>query len=130
MSLVLDLYAASKLLADDVITAFCREHPELCCIGFYYCGFHSDEPDFRGYVPHFSVHAEDAGQAFRQGVEVARDRLPSNFEMFWIAADLPQAHISVDKARRLLGYEPQHNFEYVWSRQARAAREAEQASSG
>jgi nucleoside-diphosphate-sugar epimerase len=68
------------------------------------------------WPPPFAVHCEDAGQAFRLGAEIERSKLPSNFELFHISADLPSRHISIDKARRILGYEPRHNFEHCFRR--------------
>lgn len=118
------LYAITKHLAQEILGIFCRRHPELCCISFVYSGFFSEEPEGRGWVPDFGVHAEDAGQAFLLGVEVPRERLPSNDELFFISADLPFGRVSVDKARKLLGWEPQHNFEHLWRRSAKRQWEA------
>ncbi|NUQ01456.1 MAG: NAD(P)-dependent oxidoreductase [Armatimonadetes bacterium] len=116
-----NLYAWSKYLGHEIVRTFARCHPEISTVVFYYAGFYSDEPEHRG--PRFAVHVDDAGQAFRLGVEVPREQLPSNFELFHISADVPMAQVSVEKARRILGYAPRHNFEHVWSRRARAAYE-------
>ena len=111
----LGLYAITKYLGHEIVRTFCVHHPELCCIAFYYSGFYDPE-QYAGinYLPRFAVHSEDAGQAFRRGAEIAREALPSNFELFHISADMPNHHISIEKARRILGYDPRHNFEHVW----------------
>lgn len=113
----LGIYKITKHLALEIVQTFCAHHPELCCVAFHYGGFY--EPD--GYAettwpPPFAVHRDDVGQAFRLGVEIDRAALPSNCELFHISADLPHQHISIEKARRILGYAPQHNFEHCWER--------------
>lgn len=116
-----NLYAWSKYLGHEIVRTFCRCHADLSAVVFYYSGFYSEEPQHRGI--RFAVHVDDAGQAFRLGAEIPREKLPSNFEVFNISADMPMRQVSVEKARRLLGYDPKHNFEHLWSRSARAAHE-------
>lgn len=114
------LYATSKFLAHELAQDFCRHHPELSVVAFYYSSFHSETPQGRQYVPVFAVHYDDAGQAFRLACEVPREKLPHNFEHFNICADLPHHHISIEKAKRLLGYQPRYNFDELWRRSAGA----------
>lgn len=114
-----DLYAMSKYLGYVTIETFCAQHPELCVITFFYSGFYSDEPGGGGWTPTFAIDARDAGQAFKLGVEVPRERLATNCELFNISADLPQERVSNAKAKRVLGWQPEHNFEQVWSKSAR-----------
>ena len=56
-----------------------------------------------------TVSWEDAGQAFLCGLR-APD-LPRPYEVFSITARLPHGKYSPDKAERLLGWRPRHNFE-------------------
>lgn len=113
----LGLYAITKFLGHEIVRTFCAHHPELCCIAFYYSGFYDPgQYAATNWPPPFAVHCEDAGQAFRLGAEIERDKLPSNFELFHISADLPSQRISIEKARRILGYAPRHNFEHCWRR--------------
>ncbi|MBI2299532.1 MAG: NAD(P)-dependent oxidoreductase [Armatimonadetes bacterium] len=120
-----NLYAVSKFLGWEIVRTFCRRHPEVSVVAFFYSGFHTGDITPQGWIPDWNVDSRDAGQAFRLGAEIARDKLPSNCELFNINADLPVSRISIEKARRILGYEPQHNFEVLWSRKARAAWDAE-----
>lgn len=120
------LYAITKFLGHRLIEVFCREHPEVSVVAFYYSGFYSEPLTGRGWLPNFAVHADDAGQAFRLGTEIERDKLPTNFELFHISADLPHEHISIEKAKRILGYAPRHNFDYLFSRRAAEAKRAEE----
>lgn len=117
----LELYAMSKYLGWQVVRTFCRRHPELCVVAFVYTGFLSGDPHPDHGVPPFAVDYRDAGQAFRLGVEVPREALPSNCELFNISADMPHGRVDLGKAKRLLGYAPEHNFAATWSRRARAA---------
>ncbi|NLC55631.1 MAG: hypothetical protein GX774_02190, partial [Armatimonadetes bacterium] len=44
------------------------------------------------------------------------ERLPSPFEVFNIMADLPYRRFLNDKAKRILGWQPQENFRVCWER--------------
>ena len=59
-----------------------------------------------GGVP-FIVSWEDAGEAFRLGLEIELDRLPSRCEIFFISGDMPQGKFLNEKTRRILGFKPQ-----------------------
>ncbi|MCC7495737.1 MAG: NAD(P)-dependent oxidoreductase [Fimbriimonadaceae bacterium] len=111
------LYAISKYLGHDLVEAFCRQHRDLTTVIFYYCGFHSEDGQEPRWMANFVVHEDDAGQAFKLGVEVPRERLPSNCETFQISAELPLGYVDLSKAKNLLGYQPRHNFESAWRRQ-------------
>lgn len=123
----MDLYAMSKYCGWEIVRAFAREHDWLTVVAFMYTGFMTGEIGLDHGVPTFAVDSRDAGQAFRLGLEVPRERLPSNCELFNISAAMPHGRVRLDKARRLLGYAPEHNFEPTWSRAARAAWKASRA---
>lgn len=123
----MDLYAMSKYCGWEIVRAYAREHPWLTVVAFMYTGFMTGEIRLDHGVPTFAVDSRDAGQAFRLGVEVPRERLPSNCELFNISAAMPFGRVRIDKAQRLLGYAPEHNFDHLWSRRARAAWEARQS---
>ncbi len=111
-----NLYAISKFCAHEMLRIICSHHPELCCIVFYYAQFMDHDPGPTDHVSPFAVHYDDAGQAFLRGVEVDRERLPANFEMFHIATPQPHGWLNVDKARRLLGFEAQYRGDGYWYR--------------
>ena len=52
----------------------------------------------------FRVVWEDLVNACRLALEV--DSVPENFQAFNLHSFLPQGKYSIDKARRMLGYEP------------------------
>jgi hypothetical protein len=62
-----------------------------------------------GYV----LSWEDCARSIRHALEAAS--LPSPYEVFNLSARLPHGQISSDKARRLLGWEPQEELRHLWS---------------
>ena len=111
-----NLYGLTKYLSLEVCRIFAEEH-DIQVICFLYCGFrNSPDEDARpeGEVGPFIVSWEDTGQAFKLALEV--ERLPRNFEVFNIMADLPhRKHINT-RARSLLGFQPKENFQRLWDR--------------
>ena len=57
----------------------------------------------------------DAAQAFRCAVEVDLTTLPSRCEVFSIFADLPHGRFSNEKAKRVLGWQPQDDLREHWT---------------
>ena len=111
-----NLYGLTKYLSLEVCRIFAEEH-DIQVICFLYCGFRNPpDEDARpeGEVGPFIVSWEDTGQAFKLALEV--ERLPRNFEVFNIMADLPhRKHINT-RARSLLGFQPKENFQRLWDR--------------
>jgi nucleoside-diphosphate-sugar epimerase len=68
----------------------------------------SDTPEKPGAGTNaFSVTFADAATAIRKALDVDLSSLPSQNEVFFITSDLPHGRYRNDKARRLLGWEPQ-----------------------
>jgi nucleoside-diphosphate-sugar epimerase len=110
------LYALSKSAGQEICRIFTEHYPiHVLCLLFY--NFRAPEPkpgeEGRDLTP-FSVSFRDAGQAFKRGLEVDLDTLPSQNEVFFITTDLPHGLFSNEKARRLLGFEPQDKLEGYW----------------
>lgn len=112
----INLYGLTKYLSLEVCRIFAEEH-DIQVICFLYCGFRNppdEDAKPEGEVGPFLVSWEDAGQAFRLALEV--ERLPRNFEVFNIVADLPhRKHINT-RAKSLLGFQPKENFQRSWDR--------------
>ena len=86
-------------------------------ITFLYCHFRpgdGGEAEDGSSIYPFATSWEDTGEAFRYGLR-ATD-LPSCHEVFDIVASLPQGKFSNEKAQRLLGWVPKHNFERLYRR--------------
>lgn len=105
------LYAMSKYLGLEILRAFAYEYDlEVPCLLFALFR----EPDEPGFVHSFTISWRDSGEAIRKAVEVKR--LPSPFEVFNIVADLPHRKYLNDKAKRILGWQPQDDFRAAWDR--------------
>lgn len=111
-----DLYAVSKYLGGEVTRLFAEQHG-LEVITYLYCSFlpgdGGERADGAGIGP-FSTSWEDCGAAFLNGLRAPAP--PNPYEVFFILANLPHGKFSPTKAKRLLSWEPKHNFERLWSR--------------
>jgi nucleoside-diphosphate-sugar epimerase len=107
-------YLLTKYLGQEVVRSF-AEHHALEVVALYFHVFQpSDAPEpLRGASP-FLVSWEDTGRAFRAAVEAPP--LPNRYEPFIIGGDLPHGKFSAEKAKRLLGWRPQHAFPNHWRR--------------
>jgi nucleoside-diphosphate-sugar epimerase len=111
-----DLYALTKHLGGQVVRVFAERHDlEVLC--FLYTSFRlangGDAPDGSGVHP-LTVAWEDTGTPFWHGLRVPS--LPHNYEVFDICVDLPHGKYGTRKAQRLLGWQPDHNFERLYRR--------------
>lgn len=111
-----DLYALSKYLGGQIVRVFAEQHG-LEVITFLYCHFRPGDggegKDGSSIYP-FATSWEDTGEAFRYGLRASD--LPSSHEVFDIVASLPHGKFSNEKAQRLLGWAPKHNFERLYRR--------------
>lgn len=113
-----DLYALTKHLGGQVVRVFAESHDlEVLC--FLYTQF---RPGVIGYdeigtgVHPLAVAWEDTGTPFWHGLRVAQ--LPNNYEVFDICVDLPHGKYGTAKAQRMLGWQPEHNFERLYLRKS------------
>lgn len=100
------VYFITKYLAHELCAMFAEQYG-LEIIAFHYGGFHGLTGRAVGIFP-FYTHPEDAGQAFKLGLEVKS--LPSKYEIFHITGEFPHQQYPIEKAKRLLGFRPKHNF--------------------
>jgi nucleoside-diphosphate-sugar epimerase len=114
------LYPLTKSLGHEICRAFTRQHDIYVQDLLFYILRDLRElvPAARG-VP-FVVSWRDAAEAFRLSLEIDLDRLPSRCEVFFILGDLPQAKFSNEKAKRILGFQPQDDVAVLWHRQGSA----------
>jgi nucleoside-diphosphate-sugar epimerase len=116
------LYALTKSLGMEICRAATRAH-DIHVQTYLFYNLRSPEqlkPGRRG-VP-LITSWRDCGQAFRLGLAIPLDRLPSPFEVFFIAGDCPQGKFSNEKAKRILGFQPQDQVDILW----RAPRKSEE----
>jgi len=111
-------YTLGKTLAEDLCRSFARCHDMIIAavrVGGVFTfeeEGHGGGPDTH-YLPSSCVERRDIAQAHE--LCLTRD-LPSRFEIFHIFHDRPGSRFPIDKARRILGYEPKYNWEELWRR--------------
>ncbi len=106
------LYALTKSLGQEVCRVFAEQHP-IHVLTLLFSSFVEPTPAHpppAGMNP-FAVTFADAARGVRDALEVDLARLPSRCEVFFMTVDLPQDQVRGGKARRLLGWEPQHRLE-------------------
>ena len=110
-------YLLTKYLGQEVVRSF-AEHHQLEVVALYFHVFQrGDETEpMRGASP-FLVSWADTGRAVRAAVEAPP--LPNRYEPFIITTDLPHGKFNAEKAKRLLGWQPQDLFEGHWRRRPR-----------
>jgi nucleoside-diphosphate-sugar epimerase len=110
-----NLYALTKSLGQEVCRVFTENHDVyVLCLLFYNFREPGDISAQGKDLTPFSVAWEDAGEAFKHALEVDLASLPSHCEAFNIFADLPHNKFSNEKAKRLLGWQPEHRLEQFW----------------
>jgi nucleoside-diphosphate-sugar epimerase len=102
-------------VGQEICRIFARySHLHLLMLLFYMFRDH-DWEDRKFNHPHM-VTWRDAAQAVRCALEVDLETLPSRCEVFSIFADLPHGRFSNEKAKRLLGWQPQDDLRAHWTR--------------
>ena len=111
-----DLYALTKHLGGEVVRVFAEKYQlEVLC--FLYTSFRPGDGGEAAYgsgVHPLTVAWEDTGSPFWHGLRVPS--LPNPYEVFDICVDLPHGKFGTRKAQRLLGWQPQYNFERLYKR--------------
>jgi len=112
-------YTLGKTLAEEVCRSFARVHPlSIAVIRFggvftlEESGRESAAPDLHP-IPSSCVERRDIAQAY--GLALTRP-LPSPFEVFHIFHQRPGERFPIDKARKVLGFEPRYNCDELWRR--------------
>lgn len=108
------LYAISKGLGQEICKVFTQNH-DIHVLCFLFLAFYSHDVAGEGTdINAFSVSWRDAAEVFRLGLEIDLAELPSRCEVFNIFSNLPHLQFSNEKAKRILGFNPQDNFEKKW----------------
>ena len=110
------LYPLTKYLAREVVDVFARERTELDVMTFLVSRLRpAHEKDGRDddVVVAYSTAWEDLGDAFLCGLRAPP--MPRPNEVFHICGRLPMGKFSPDKAERLLGWKPVHDFKRFYS---------------
>lgn len=112
-------YTLGKTLAEETCRNFARVHPITIAV-IRFGGVFTLEQEGHEYaaphrhgIPSTCVERRDIAQAYH--LALTRD-LPSRFEAFHIFHRRPGQRFPIDKARDVLGFEPQYNCEELWRR--------------
>ncbi len=110
------LYPITKSLGNEVCRVF-SEHHDVYVQDLLFNSLREERELKRGAggVP-FVVTWSDAARAVRLALEIDLARLPSRCEVFFILGDVPQQKFLNDKAKRILGFEPEGNVALLWKR--------------
>ncbi len=110
------LYPLSKSLGHEICRIWSEAHDIYVQEYLFYSLQETDQlTRGAGGVP-FVVSWRDAAEAFRLGLSMELDKLPSRFEVFFILGDAPQGQFRNDKAKRVLGFRPRDGVDILWRR--------------
>ncbi len=107
------LYFMSKLCGQEIVRIFAHAHG-LTVPALTFCMFVNPDVPSQDPIHPLTVSWQDAGQAVRCALETPS--LPSPFEYFHIGADLPHGVYSIEKAKRLLHWQPRDAIESRYMR--------------
>lgn len=111
-----NLYALTKSLGHEICRVYAETH-DIHVMNYLFYTFR-DTGELKpgvGGVP-FVVSWRDAAEAFRLGLTIDLQRLPSRCEAFFIVGDTPQGKFLNEKAKRLLGFRPRDDVSVLWRR--------------
>ena len=102
-------YSTTKMCSREICRIFARTYRiQTLCYLFNGLGPSPQEPRVDSDFPPFTIVWEDLVQACRLGLEI--ESVPDDYQEFNLSSYLDQGKYSIDKARRLLGYEPQRDW--------------------
>ena len=114
------LYALTKSVGQEISRVFTENHDvHVLTLLFYHFRDTGDHSSHGQDVTPFAVTWDDAAQAFGLALTVDLDTLPSRCEAFYIFTDLPHEKFSNEKAKRVLGWQPQDRLEHLWRKSSR-----------
>ncbi len=110
-----NLYFVSKYLGQEICQIFAEEHGLSIPVLLFGNFVNPAEPRTRSKELYpFTVSWQDAGVAMRQALHV--ETMPRPFEVLHINADLPHGQYPNEKAKRLLGWQPEDGLAELYQR--------------
>ena len=109
-----NLYALSKGLGQEICRIFtlhCDVYV-LCYLFYIFRDHNALAEPARDWS--FLVSWRDAAAAFVSGLTIELDELPSRCEAFNIFSDRPHGQFSNEKAKRILGWQPEDALDYTY----------------
>ncbi len=108
-------YMTTKMLSREICRSWSRAHGiQTICFLFNGLGAPPQEPVQEADFPPFTIVWPDLHQACKLALEI--EQVPDNYQEFNLHSYLGQGKFSIDKARRILGYEPIRNMAEMYRR--------------
>jgi nucleoside-diphosphate-sugar epimerase len=122
-----DLYSLTKYLGDSITRVYAERHG-LEVAEFQYCGLEPATPPTKESGKGqfcFMTAWEDLGEPFLLALRAPSSSFERPLERFHIVASQPAGKFGMsDKAERLLGWTPRHDFAALWTRPVEGSKEA------
>jgi nucleoside-diphosphate-sugar epimerase len=115
-----NLYALTKSLGQEICRVYTEQHDIVVQTYLYYNFRDPEDLQLDREVAPFAISWKNGAEAFRKGLEIDLDGLPSRCEVFNIFTDMPHGRFVNDKAKRILGWESRADVTGLWSRSARS----------
>jgi nucleoside-diphosphate-sugar epimerase len=116
-----NLYALTKALGQEICRVFSEQHDIYVQMYLFYIfrdpAHLEDKYEPVNQIP-WLISWANAAQAFRLGLEIPLEKLPSRCEIFNILTDLPHGKFSNEKAKRILGFESWDDIAALWKKTA------------
>ena len=108
-------YMLTKHLAMEICKSYARKYGiQTICYQFNGLNAKPHELVKNADFPPFTIVWEDLVEACRLAIEI--ESVPDNFQAFNMNSYLAQGKYTIDKARRILGYEPKERVEAYYKR--------------
>ena len=108
-------YMLTKHLAMEICRSYARTYGiQTICYQFNGLNAKPTEPKLKTDFPPFTIVWEDLVEACRLAIEI--ESVPDHFQTFNLNSYLAQGKYTIDKARRMLGYEPKEEVERFFRR--------------
>lgn len=108
-------YSTTKMLSREICRIYARTYGiQTVCYLFNGLGAPPSRPQVARDFPPFTIVWEDLQQACRLALEI--DSVPDDYQEFNLHSYLGQGKFSIEKAQRLLGYEPGRDWTELYRR--------------
>lgn len=110
------LYALTKALGQEICRLFAMQHDIYVQTYLFYNFRDPTNPRPDRPVRPFAISWQNAAQIFPLGLQINLESLPSRCEVFNVFTDMPHGQFRNDKAKQILGFEPQDDIRSLWCR--------------
>lgn len=108
-------YFTTKHLAMEICKIYARAYGiQTVCFQFNGLRAQPEAPETAQDFPPFTITFDDLIEACRLAIEI--ESVPDDFQAFNLHSYLSQNKYSIDKAQRMLGFEPKKNVETLYRR--------------